>query len=166
MSYYHPETNQTFFSKQEAQRALRQLSPELVEPVAETRPTLTAIQRATLDENPKNVGGVWTRQWTVTTIPAARIKLSRAQFAIALAGAGTITEAEAEAWAASGELPTFAADAIANSGMTAAEKMGARIKAKAAVEIDRTSPIVALLQAAKSLADAQVDAMFITGAAL
>jgi hypothetical protein len=138
----------------------------LVVPATEARPALTVIQRASLNEKPTNVEGAWVRQWIVTTMDAAQISLSRAQFAIALAGAGIITADEAEVWAARGELPQFATDAITNSGMTAAQQMAARIKAKAAVQIDRTSPIVALLQGAKQQTDAQVDALFYAGAVI
>jgi hypothetical protein len=168
--FYNPTTDKVY--KDARAVGIQGLSADncgahgLVVPEIEDKPTLTPIQRATLDATPTNINGTWVRKWTTTTIPAAQIKLSRAQFAISLAGAGIITASEAEAWAANGELPTFASDAIANSGMSATEQMGARIKAKAAVEIDRTSPIVTLLQASLSLTDAQVDALFVAGAVL
>lgn len=103
---------------------------------------------------------------TYEEVRAAMPPLSRAQFAGALALSGAVTAGEARAWCKNGDLPSFAITAIENSGMTDNEKLLATIKAESATEIDRTSPIVALLQAAKSLTDAQVDALFTTGAAL
>jgi hypothetical protein len=171
MKYWHPETQQKFRSKVEAQSVLKVLSPVLVEPTTADQPTITAAQRLVRNAAPTEVDGAWVYGWTVEdlTDEEARAKmapLSRAQFAGALALSGAVTAAEARAWGKNGDLPSFAITAIENSSMTADEKLLATIKAESATEIDRTSPIVALLQAAKSLTDAQVDALFTTGAAL
>ena len=144
----------------------------LVVPTAADRPSLTNKQIAVRNAQPTETSpGVWEYGWTVEDIPDAELRanmapLSRAQFAGALALSGAVTAGEARAWGKNGDLPSFAITAIENSGMTDDEKLLATIKAESATEIDRTSPIVALLQAAKSLTDAQVDALFITGAAL
>ena len=50
--------------------------------------------------------------------------------------------------------------------MTDNEKLLATIKAESATEVERLSPIVSLLQAAKGLTDDQVDSLFKTGAAI
>jgi hypothetical protein len=173
--FYNPQTQRVFASGKAAGHL--GMTPEtcgdfgLVAFSTEPYPTVTAMQTAALDDLPTEVGGVWARRWTVTDLPAGEararmVPLSRAQFAIALAAAGVITETEADAWL-DGVVPAFALAAInAHPTWTDAEKMAARFKAKAPGEIDRTNPIVSLLQAAKSLTDAQVDALFIAGAGI
>ena len=171
MKYWHPETQQSFRSRQEAQSVLKIAGAVLVEPTIAEPPTITVSQRLVRNTTPTKVGGAWVYGWTVENLTdeearARMAPLSRAQFASALTLGSVITAAEARAWAKSGDLPSFAIAAIENSGMTDNEKLLATIKAESATEIDRTDPVVSLLQAAKSLTDAQVDDLFNAGAAL
>ncbi|MBM1556661.1 hypothetical protein JQV19_08375 [Sulfitobacter mediterraneus] len=124
---------------------------------------------------PDNIGPGWGYgggNWSEPPAPSAdeaRAKLrplSRAQFAGALALSGTVTAAEARAWGKNGDLPSFVIAAIEGSDMSDNEKLLATIKAESAIEIERLSPIVALLRAAKGLTDDQVDTLFTTGAAI
>ncbi len=90
--------------------------------------------------------------------------LTRVQFAIAAFAAGIITEQEAEDWAGPGTLPALAMSAIAT--LDPADQGPARIRFRGANEIRRTDAFIALLQAAASLTDTQVDDLFRAGMAL
>jgi len=81
MSYYHPETQQKFSSKQEAQSKLKVLSPKLVVTVFAPRPDLNPGQIKTLDILPTEVDGVWTYGWTVTDLPAEEVAVARMEAA-------------------------------------------------------------------------------------
>lgn len=169
--YYHIETGQSFRSRSEAQRILNIAGASLVEPITAEAPTITANQRLTRNATPTEVGGVWTYGWTVESLTDAEAReamppLSRAQFAGALALSGTVTAAEARAWGKNGDLPSFVIAAIEGSGMSDNEKLLATIKAESAIEIERLSPIVALLRGAKGLTEDQVDGLFSVGASI
>lgn len=98
--------------------------------------------------------------------PTAEIpdSVSRLQFATALMAAEIITAKEAEDWAGGNAIPAIASAAIDGSKMSAVEKAAARIAARGAVTIPRDSGLVMLLQAAKKMTDAQVDALFTAAA--
>ena len=92
--------------------------------------------------------------------------LSSYQFAMALTLHQIITPVEAEAWAVEGTLPSSAVTAINKSNFSETEKLGIRIRARKPDSINRVSPIIDLLKVEWELTDAQVDALFVTGAGI
>ncbi|MBV6637032.1 MAG: hypothetical protein KI788_14145 [Mameliella sp.] len=85
--------------------------------------------------------------------------LSRTEFALASQAAGIITKTEATAWLAGGTIPAAAAAALAFIP-DQTERDEAEIRFIGAQQIDRTNPIISLLQAHLSLTDGEVDALF------
>ncbi|MEI4485589.1 hypothetical protein V8J36_05260 [Frigidibacter sp. MR17.14] len=94
----------------------------------------------------------------------AGMVLTDLQFAMVSAATGVMTFAEAEAWVARGELPALAVAAI--SALPEDQQPYARIRFAGARVLARLDPFIPALQAAASLTDEQVDALFIDGAAL
>lgn len=62
---FHPETQQFFASRAEAQRVLKIAAPELVEPVPATPPAHTDKQRLVRRSTPEEVNGQWVYGWDV-----------------------------------------------------------------------------------------------------
>lgn len=94
----------------------------------------------------------------------AEMVLTDIQFAQVLLIAGILTAQEAEGWVASGQIPAVALAAIAT--LPVEQQPFARIRFAGARTILRTDPFMALLQSVAGVSDAQLDAMFVQGAAL
>ena len=88
----------------------------------------------------------------------AAASLSRTEFAIALAGAAVISEQEAEDWAMGTGIPPIALAGL--EAMPEADRFAARVEMRSAQTINRSAPMIGLLQSAAGLADAQVDQLF------
>ena len=87
----------------------------------------------------------------------ASAKTTRAAFCIAIARAGIVTAQDAIA-AAKGDWPTAFDAALA--GLPTQAQTEARITWAAVTEIDRTHPLIGVVQAFLRLTDDQTDALF------
>lgn len=95
-------------------------------------------------------------------VDLARIRaattIDRVDFAEALFDAGQLTEAELLEWA-TGAVPS-SVDANLSAILSGADLAKARARVMSAQTVNRNNDIVLLLQAARSLTDQQVDALF------
>jgi hypothetical protein len=96
--------------------------------------------------------------------PVVPASISRRQLLLAMAGAGLITGPEALAAATTGAVPA-AIDAVF-ARLPAAEALAARITWATMSVAEREHPLIGALVAANLATVAQVDALFIAGAAL
>ena len=88
----------------------------------------------------------------------AQASLDRTDFQEALFDAGIITEAELLAWAG-GQVPA-SVDTDLSNALSGSDLVKARARVMSAQTINRMHDLVLLLQAARSLTDEQVDALF------
>lgn len=87
------------------------------------------------------------------------------QFALACVASGLMTAQEAEDWVGAGVLPSAVTSAI--SAITDQQTLAAvRIRIRGARVIERSNLVIDLLQQHLGLSAAQVDAVFVTAAAL
>ncbi|MES2712966.1 MAG: hypothetical protein V4653_15395 [Pseudomonadota bacterium] len=96
--------------------------------------------------------------------PAVPASISARQMLLGLAGMGMITEAEALAAATVGAVPEAIEFIFAT--LPAVEQFGARVTWARMSEVERAHPLVAMLGAAQGLSSKDLDAFFVTAAAL
>lgn len=118
---------------------------------------------------PDGVGRGWVQDGETFVPPAvdldairAKTFLSRADFAEALFDAAILTEAELLEWA-TGAIPSSVLSDL-SAVLTGTDLVKAKARIMAVQQVYRTHEIVLLLQASRSLTDAQVDTLFGIGA--
>lgn len=97
-------------------------------------------------------------------VPVVPASITRRQLLLALAGAGLITAEEALAAATTGAVPAMI-DAVF-AGLPDAEALGARITWATMSVAERDHPLIGALIVAKLATAADVDALFVAGAAM
>ena len=112
-----------------------------------------------VSEAPANLEWVTDATAATQEIPS----ITRLQFLIAAAGAGILTPAEAEE-SSLGNIPA-PIQAVFDT-LSPADALGARIVWRTMTKIERNEPLVAAVAAAQGMTSEQVDAFFLSAAAI
>jgi hypothetical protein len=100
---------------------------------------------------------------TVTDVPVETLRdqasMPRRDFAIAALGEGWVTEAEAIAWAAGQAIPAWV-EQIIDANIPEASRALVKIQTLTDPDVKRTGQLMPMLQSAKGVSDAALDALF------
>jgi hypothetical protein len=110
-----------------------------------------------------NAEGEWEKVWPLLDMPVedrrSQAFMSRRSFALVALGEGWVTEAEAIAWAAGQAIPAWV-EQIIDANIPEASRALVKIQTLTDVDVKRTGQLMPMLQAAKGVSDAELDALF------
>lgn len=132
--------------------------------VAEQMRALSEDEEAVVQEGWRYDGAVFTAPAPEPGLPSVPAEITRRQMLLAMAGAGLITGEEALAAATTGAVPA-AIDAVF-AELPADQALAARITWATMSVAERHHPLIQALIQAELATPEQVDAIFITGAAI
>jgi hypothetical protein len=107
--------------------------------------------------------GDWVKTWSAEDRPVEDCRqiasLSRKDFALVSLAQGWITEQEAVSWAAGQSIPSWVEDII-DQNIPSADRAEIKIQTLTDPVVKRTGTLMPMLQAVKSVSDAELDAVF------
>lgn len=110
-----------------------------------------------------NADGAWEKAWPLVDMPTEARReqafMPRRDFALASMEEGWVTEAEAIAWAAGQAIPAWV-EQIIDANIPEASRALVKIQTLTDADVRRTGQLMPMLQAAKGVSDAELDALF------